>query len=299
MNVSFDLLRTFKIVAYYNSVSKAAHELCVTQSSVSKSIKKLEEELNLVLFIREKKGMKLTESGKKIYNYIKDSISTLDKTFDIAEGINEIDSGTLNIGAGLSVTKYLLVDAIADFKKLYPHVNILIKNSSPTDLYNNLKNDTLDIIFINSSVSVNNIYVKKELTDIEDCFFVSKNLYNNIKNIDNLEKYIMSNIIIQNIGFDTRNYFINNCLKNNIQFNPILQVDRNNILVDFVLKGLGVGFATKQFIKEYIDSDDIVILNTKFKLEKRKLISVYKNDNNKKIKKFLELVEYYLQNKKY
>ena len=41
MDISFDLLRTFKIVAQYGSISKAYKKLCVTQPSITKSIKKL------------------------------------------------------------------------------------------------------------------------------------------------------------------------------------------------------------------------------------------------------------------
>ena len=55
MDISFDLLKVFKEVAYYESISKAAKKLCVTQPSVTKSIKKLESQLNLILFIREKR----------------------------------------------------------------------------------------------------------------------------------------------------------------------------------------------------------------------------------------------------
>lgn len=56
MNISFDLLKVFKVVAFYGSISRAAKELCVTQSSVTKAIKKLEFQLNTTLFVREKKG---------------------------------------------------------------------------------------------------------------------------------------------------------------------------------------------------------------------------------------------------
>lgn len=64
-------------------------------------------------------------------------------------------------------------------------------------------------------------------------------------------------------------------------------------LVDLVLKGLGVGFATKEFIQEYLDTNEIVELKTNFNIEKRKVNAVYRNNKNKKVEKFLELVNYY------
>ena len=57
MEISYDLLKIFKEVAYCESVSKAAKKLCVTQPSVTKSIKKLEKQINLNLFVREKRGL--------------------------------------------------------------------------------------------------------------------------------------------------------------------------------------------------------------------------------------------------
>ena len=296
MNVSLDLLRVFKIVAYHMSISKAAEVLCVTQPSVTKSIKKLEKELGVTLFIREKKGMRLTEDGKRVYRHIIDSINILDRTELIAKEINELDEGVLRIGASLSVTKYLLLDAITDLKRLYPHINIKILNSPTDKLYNDLRYDRLDVIFINSTVAVSDRYIKEPICEIEDCFFVSAKFYDKMKNVNDVESFILNNIIIQNEGFDTRNFFVDKCLKNNAKFMPALEVDRNAILVDFVLKDLGVGFATKQFIQEYLNQNQIVELKTNFNLGKRKINAVYRNSKNKRVSKLLELVEYYQQN---
>lgn len=293
MNISLDLLRIFKIVAYYNSISKAATILCVTQPSVTKSIKKLEKDLGVNLFIREKKGMRLTEDGKRVYRHITDSINILDKTELIAKEINELETGVLRIGASLSATKHLLIDAISDFKKLYPHINIKILNSPTDKLYNDLRYEKLDVIFVNSTFNVSDRYLKKDICEIEDCFFVSKRYYEKIKNITNLESFILNNMIIQNEGFDTRTFFMNKCLKNNTKFTPILEIDRNAILVDFVLKDLGVGFATKQFIQEYLDKNQIVELKTNFNIEKRKINAIYRNNKNKKVEKLIELITYY------
>lgn len=296
MNVSLDLLKVFKLVAQNNSISKAAKILCTTQPSVSKSIKKLEGELKITLFIREKKGMKLTANGKKLYEQISDAITTLDKTIELAKGINELESGSLKIGASLSVSKYVLLDAITDFKRLYPNINIAIRNTDSNELYDNLKDEKLDIIFVNSTLNISDRYITKKIFETENCFFVSKKYYEKIKNIDNLEDFILKNMIIQNTGFDTREYFKNKCLKNNMKFKPILEA-RNNMIVDFVLKDFGVGFSSKQYIMDYVKEGKIVILDTNFKLDKRHIVAAYKNTYNKKILKLLEIINYYISKK--
>ena len=184
MNVSFDLLRIFKTVAFYGNISKAAKSLCVTQPSITKSIKKLEEELNVQLFVRDKKGVVLTDVGKTIYRYILDSINTLDNVELLAKDISIADVGKLRIGAGLSVTKNILKDTIVEYKKMYPNISIEIYNLSTEQLYNELRYGRLDLIFINSTLVINtNKYKNFKLLDIEECFFTTPEIYNKMLNV--------------------------------------------------------------------------------------------------------------------
>ncbi len=63
------LYRLFVLVADEKSITKASEKLYISQPAVSKQIKKLENELNTVLFNR--KNMELTKNGKKLYNELK------------------------------------------------------------------------------------------------------------------------------------------------------------------------------------------------------------------------------------
>ena len=291
MDISFDLLRTFKIVAQYENISKAAKILCVTQPSITKAIKKLEEQLNMILFVRDKKGMVLTDNGKTLYRYIIDSINTLDNVELIAKNINLNDVGRIRIGAGDSVTKNLLKRTIVDYKKLHPGIAIEISNRSSEHLYDDLRYGRVDIIFINSTIIINeNKYNRFKLLDIEDCFFTNKEVYEKVKNITNLKSILSENLIVQNERYDTRTFLESICIKNNIQLKPTIELDRHNLLVEFVKEGLGVGFATKQYIQNYLDSGELVELNVNFNIQKRFIKGVYRNNNDHKVKNFIELL---------
>ena len=297
MDISFDLLRTFKIVAQLGSISKAANKLCVTQPSITKSIKKLETQLNMILFVREKKGMVLTDNGKMLYRYIVDSINTLDGVELIAKNVSINDVGKLKIGAGDSVTRNLLKKTIVEFKKLHPGITIEISNSSSEELYNNLRYGKLDIIFINSTVIINeNKYKSFKLIDIEDCFFTIPEIYQKMKNITNIKSILSQSLIVQNEKYDTRTFLNSICLKNNIQLKPIIELDRHGLMIEFVKEGLGIGFATKQYIKKYLDSGELVELNANFNIQKRHINCVYRNNKDTKVKKFIELLKYNIQN---
>lgn len=297
MDVSFDLLRTFKIVAQYGSISKAAQKLCVTQPSITKSIKKLETQLNMTLFVREKKGMILTDNGKLLYRYILDSINTLDGVELLAKNVNLNDVGKLKIGAGDSVTRNLLKKTIVEYKKIHPGIGIEISNSSSEDLYNDLRYGRVDLIFINSTVIINeNKYKCFKLTDIEDCFFTIPEIYKKIKNVTNIKSILSQSLIVQNEKYDTRTFLNSICLKNNIQLKPTIELDRHGLMIEFVKEGLGIGFATKQYIKSYLDSGELIELNVNFNIQKRHINCVYRNNKNAKVKNFIELLKYNIQN---
>ncbi|MBR3211012.1 MAG: LysR family transcriptional regulator [Bacilli bacterium] len=298
MNVSFDLLRVFKTVAYYGNVSKAAKVLCVTQPSVTKSIKKLEHELNMPLFVREKKGMVLTDRGKTLYRYIIDSINTLDNVELIAKNISANDVGKLRIGAGESVTKTLLKDTIIEYKRIYPGITIELLNLSSDALYNDLRYGRLDLVFINSTIIINeNRYKCFKLIDIEDCFFTTPEYYEKIKKVTNMKSILSESLIIQNENYDTRTFLNNICIKNNIQLKPTLEMDRHGLIVEFVKSGLGIGFATKQYIEPYLETGELVAIDVNFNIEKRFINCVYKNDKNPKVNNFIKMLKYNISKK--
>ena len=292
MDVSFDLLKIFKVVAYYNSISKAAKVLCVTQPSVTKAIKKLENQLKVTLFVREKKGVILTDSGKTLYRYIFDSINILDNAELVAKNINENEIGKLRIGAGESITKYILKNTIIEFKKLHPKINIELSNSSSEQLYNDLKYGRLDVIFVNSTMIMNEKkYNVFKLTDVEDCFFTIPEIYNKLKNVSNIKNILSQSLIIQNEKHDTRSFLNSICLKNNIQLKEIIEVDRHSLIEEFVKAGLGIGFATKKYIQKYLDDQEFYELKVDFKIEKRFINCAYLNNKNVKLKNFLTLLK--------
>lgn len=297
MDISFDLLKVFKEVAFYESVSKAAKKLCVTQPSVTKSIKKLENQLNITLFVREKKGLVLTDDGKRLYRYIVDSINILNGVENFTKNINENNIGTIKIGAGESVTRNILKKTIIEYKKLYPGITIELVNSSSDQLYNDLRYGRLDIVFINSTVVINeNKYKFFKLIDIEDCFFTIPSYYKKIENVTNLKSILSQSLIVQNEKYDTRVFLNSICLKNNIQLKPTIELDRHSLIVEFVLEGLGIGFATKQYILNYFKSGELVELPVNFNIEKRYINCVYKNEKNIKLNNFLKLLKYNMRN---
>ena len=97
MNIDFELYRIFYTVANNKNITKAAKELNISQPAISKSIKKLEEQLGGQLFVRTKKGVTLTEEGKEFYKYIKTAIEYIYNAENKFTELTNLEIGTIRI----------------------------------------------------------------------------------------------------------------------------------------------------------------------------------------------------------
>ena len=77
MNVNYELYKVYFVVAGCETITEASKKLNISQPAITKSIKKLEEQLHTTLFVRSVKGTKLTPEGQKFYEQIKPAIEQL------------------------------------------------------------------------------------------------------------------------------------------------------------------------------------------------------------------------------
>ena len=139
-NINMNLLKYFYYVAKYNSYTKAAEELLISQPSLSYSIKVLENQIDKQLFIRGKK-LELTTYGKYLY----DEVEKMMKIFD--DMMNEDDiKGTVTIGIRLQYSNKILPKYISELSKIYPNLNIEYYEGRSNQLDKALKNNEIDLL---------------------------------------------------------------------------------------------------------------------------------------------------------
>ena len=79
MEQNLSLYKVFYTVANTGNISKAASELFISQLVISKSIRKLEQSLDVTLFSRNSRGVQLTEEGEVLYGYVHRALSILSR----------------------------------------------------------------------------------------------------------------------------------------------------------------------------------------------------------------------------
>jgi hypothetical protein len=113
MNVNLELYRIFYVVAKNKHMTKASKELCISQPAISQSIKKLEDQLGGILFIRSNKGMELTEEGKMFYEYVKGSLELIKTAETNFTHFKDLSKGEIKVGISTSLTKVILLNSLS------------------------------------------------------------------------------------------------------------------------------------------------------------------------------------------
>ena len=119
---SLDLLRGFEAAARHLNFTRAADEMALTQSAVSRQIKALEDRLGVQLVVRQARGIALTEEGERLYRAVAAALS------QVHAAIEQISSGrsarTLTVSCTLSFCSLWLIPRLASFQSAHPGVEV-------------------------------------------------------------------------------------------------------------------------------------------------------------------------------
>lgn len=294
MNIDFELYRIFYVVANHCNITKASEELSISQPAISKSIKNLEEQLGGQLFVRTKRGVVLTEEGKEFYNYIKQAIEYINNAENKFTDLINLETGCIKIGISTTLTKEFLLPYLEEFHSLYPKIDIQIITNLTSDLMPKLKNGLIDIVILNLNDKNygNDIDIIK-CRKINDCFVVN-NKYKDLTlkevSIKELNNYPL---ILQAKGSNTREFLDNIARENGVVLKPNIELASYSLVVEFSKIGLGIGYATKEYIKEAIKNKELYELELKEKIPSRYIgIALSKNHvPNFSTKRLIEIIK--------
>lgn len=297
MNTDLELYRVFCEVVKYKNISKTAESMYISQSAITQSIQKLETVLGGKVFYRNKNGVELTEEGKNLYEYIKDSIETMSNAENIFSKYINLEKGRIRIGGGNSLLSSLIFDPFLTFIKKYPNIDVSISSGITDSLMQKLANGELDIVALNLPYK-NKKYANVEIIPLKRssyCFFASKQYLKEhpIKKLEELENHTL---ILPKAPSSKKKILDEYCNKENLSLNANYAVSSSSIMKRLVLNNVGIGFTNTENIKEIGDSIEIV-----HKIEltdtKEGIATLKKNMSNKATLELVkEIQQYYKQN---
>lgn len=143
-------LLTFATVAEYGNISRAAGALCLSQPAVSGQLRLLQESLGELLYQREGRGIRLTDTGSKLAVHAERLRASYRQALAFQDALTLLDAGTLRIGASTTPASYLLPYLIAEFHRRHPDIVLSTIDGNTAEIFAAL--GSLDIAFIEGAV---------------------------------------------------------------------------------------------------------------------------------------------------
>ena len=284
-DINLNLYRSFYYVAKFGGFTKASTHINTSQSSLSASVKNLEDLLNKKLFVRTSTDVTLTNYGRELYLKLDEIKNILD---------DELLHNELKIGCTRFIADNYLGDVVANFKNKNESAKLSFNFANTTDMFQMLKKEELDLIICRYPMFFkfeNHVHVEK-IIDVENVFACSKDFYDKEKI---LEKDYIIPMILPDSSEKRRNieqYLIDN----NINYSVEIEIPNSVLLKNLILNGLGVGYINKKFVEEELKSGKLMILDI-FKNVPTDNVSIVFNSKNKNklINEFIDIIKMVLK----
>lgn len=138
------VLRYFLAIAREGSITNAANFLHVTQPTLSRQIKDLEDELGKKLFVRGSHNMSLTREGIIFYKRAEEIISMVDKTEAEFKTMEDSIAGDIYIGGGETEAIKLIAEVISELRENYPNIHYHLYSGNAFDVTERIDRGLLD-----------------------------------------------------------------------------------------------------------------------------------------------------------
>jgi DNA-binding transcriptional LysR family regulator len=258
-------LRILKAVATEKNFTKAAEVLYLSQPSLSKQIKTLEKNLDILLINRENNKISLTENGKVFLQYSERILALCEESCRALIDLKNGDRGNLTVGASQTIGTYLMPRVLALFAQNYPQINLKVQVNSTRLIANNVLNREIDIAVVGGEIPnelKKNLTIKHFVED-ELSLIISKSHPFAKKKKINKENLYYLNFITLNSNSTIRKFIDNILIQNGIetkQLKIIMQFNSIEGIKTAVSLGLGAAFVSSSAIEKEVELKTIEIL---------------------------------------
>lgn len=283
-------LRILRAVATEKNFTKAAAVLYLSQPSLSKQIKNLEKNLDVLLINRERNNISLTESGKVLLQYSERILALCEESCRALIDLKNGDRGNLTVGASQTIGTYLMPRILALFAQNYPQINLKVQVNSTRIIAKKIIHREIDIAVVGGDISEDlkkSLTIKPFVSDELSLIISKSHPFAKKKQINKEDLYCLDFITLDP-NSTIKNFIDNILIQNQIetkQLKTILQLNSIEGIKTAVSLGLGAAFVSSSAIEKEIKLKTIGII----KLENIKItrkLSIMSNPECYKSKAF-------------
>lgn len=170
-------LRYFLKIAELSSLSKAAEELDVSQSGLSRQLAAFEAFLGQALFVRTGRGVALTPAGKRLQEGTRQHYARIDAALDAAKIKEGVLEGSLRVATIHTLSHYFTSDLLTKFISQHRKVNLSVMARSSPDVVELVERGKADIGFVYDSAVASEALRSVALFDDKMCLIAQKGRY--------------------------------------------------------------------------------------------------------------------------
>lgn len=251
--MDFKQIEAFINVAKFKSFSKAAEAIFLSQPTISAHIASLEQELNMPLFDRHGKDVKLTKAGTLFLEYALNLVNIRNTAISSLSEFDNKISGVLSIASSTTPCRFILPSLVKSFYDSYPEVSFSIKEASTKNVIEQILLGDADIGMVGEIIPDSRLSYNK-ITD--DRLVLISNMPKLPKNLK-LKDVVKLPFISREKGSATRNVFEHSLrakgyLPDKLQC--FAEVSSLEAVLQFVKSGLGVSVVSELACNDYISS---------------------------------------------
>ncbi len=273
-------LSAFQELARRGSFTAAANSLNLTQSAISHSIKALERTLDVALFERLGKTVRLTRSGEALLPHVDQILSQMQRAQDEIRLLDRPGHGRLRVGATVTISQYVLPSVLRELRESFPAFEISVITDDSRQLMQLVESGEIDVAVAIEMASAEK-QLRQHLFDDEIQMALSP-----LHPLASLEKITQADIAEENFIFynqcsETFRLLEQRSLQNGIRLKPALQVGSMAAIKEMAKIGMGIGMLAPWVAEEEIASGSLVFRRLPWKKLKRSW-AIYSDTRHKK-----------------
>ena len=278
---NLNLYYIFYTTALNGNISNAAKKLYISQPAVSKAISKLENNLEVSLFTRSSRGVKLTQEGQILFEQLKNAFHSIEKGEDDLKKSLQFGMGKLSIGVSTTLCKYVLLPTLPQFIKENPYIKLSISCQSTNNTLVALEREELDLGLVGEPEKVGACHFYP-IREIQDIFVTTEQYMNQLSMQNDSPKITLEDVTLLLLDKDniTRQYVEKYLLDAHITPSSILEVSTMDLLIEFAKAGLGVACVIADFVENELADGSLIPFPLKKEIPPRKIGFACKNSTN-------------------
>ena len=271
---NLDYYKVFYYVAKEGGITQAAKALSVSQPAVSQIIRQLEQQLEITLFERAGKGIRLTKEGEVLFVYVEKGYEQISQGVRRLESMKNMEAGEIHIGASDMTLRFYLLQHLELFHEKYPNIKVSVTNAPTPETLNSLQRGTIDFAVISSPFEQQKEYKVWQVRKIQDIFVAGKAFEEYRDTCIDMKQIRDLPLICLEKNTSTRKYLDIFMEQKGISLEPEFELATSDMIVQFALRNLGIGCVVRDFAQEALSKGDLFELTLDEVIPKREICVV-------------------------